>query len=274
MQAQKKFGILFLIVIVAVAITTTIIHSQDSKKSISLKQQTIDQDDIPVAKFDASPPTDVEEKKIREKRKKRFNMKLGPETGVFDSKRFMLSDQMNSTYGGFPSHAPALAAIPAAESDVVIRGKVTKSNASLSEDKTFIFSEFTVKVNNILKNSTSQEIGFENLITVIRGGGAVRFPSGKVIKRLAEGSPMPHIGSEYILFLDYNDEGKDYEIITAYELNNGQIVPLDGLKRDGGIVRQLKSHQSYKGTSETDFLNLVQQAINNSEDLFERKEGL
>jgi hypothetical protein len=84
---------------------------------------------------------------------------------------------------------------------------------------------------------------------------------------------MPHVGSKYVLFLKYEAEGSDYPLITAYELKNGIILPLDGLNRDGKVIRELTSHQSYNGTPETDFLSLVQLAISTSQDLFEKKEG-
>lgn len=83
---------------------------------------------------------------------------------------------------------------------------------------------------------------------------------------------MPFVGSEYVMFLRYEDEGKDYAVITGYELKNDKVVPLDGLLRNGWIAEQLASHQSYNGMNKTDFLDLVQYAINNSQDLFKKEE--
>lgn len=98
-------------------------------------------------------------------------------------------------------------------------------------------------------------------------------PSGKIIKEIFDGKPMPQTGSKYVLFLKYETEGGDYPLITAYELRSNKIVPLDGLNRHGAVIYQLTSHQSYTGMSETDFLHLVQLAVSTSQDLFEKKEG-
>jgi len=272
MSTQLKLGLLFFSIIVVIATTTiTIIHSQKKDGTISLRQQTIDQDDVPIANYNGPLPADLKERDKRQKRSKRRNMKLGPDTGVRDPKRFMITEERESSFGSFETHAPVEPAIPAAKSNVVITGEITKSEAFLTEDKTSIYSEFTVNVNSILKNSTSEVIHIGDSIIISRNGGAVRFSSGKVYKTLFDGKPMPHIGSKYILFLSYEAEGKDYPIITGYELKDGKILPLDGLERDGRVVHELTSHQSYKGVSETDFLNLVQIAVNNSLDIFERE---
>lgn len=271
MQTQKKHGLLVLVLIITATITATIIHSQSSNELPSAKQKTINQEEVPVADFNKSFPTNVKEKDKRLKKNKRRNLELGVKTGVFDPKGFMLTEERYSSYGGFDTHAPTEPAIPAAKSDVVITGEITKAEAFLSEDKVSIYSEFTVNISSILKNSTSENINIRDSIIISRGGGGVRFPSGKVIKKLFEGKPMPRIGSKYVLFLKYEAEGNDYPLITAYELKNDKTLPLDGLNRDGRIIHQLTSHQSYKGTSETDFLNLVQQGINNSLDLFEKE---
>lgn len=271
MSIRSKVGLLFLIVVVIATTTITIIHSQQKQDTTSLKK-TINDEYVPITDFNKSLPTDVKAKDKRLKRSKRGNLKVGGGTGVSDPRRYMLTEERYSGYGGFETHAPVEPAIPAAKSDVVITGEITKAEAFLSEDKVSIYSEFTANVGSILKNSTSEDINVGDSIIISRGGGGVRMPSGKIIKKLFEGKPMPHVGSKYILFLKYETEGDDYPLVTAYEIRDGRILPLDGLDRDGRVIYQLTSHQSYKGTSETDFLNLVQLAINNSQDLFEKKE--
>lgn len=270
MSTRLKLGLSFLILVVIASTAVRIIHSQQETASV---KKSINDEVVPITDFNKPLPADPKEKDKRQKRNKRRNLKLGPETGVFDPKRYMLTEERYSGYGGFSTHAPPEPAIPAAKSDVVITGEITKAEAFLSEDKVSIYSEFTVKVNSILKNSTSEEINIGDSIVISRGGGGVRFPSGKIIKKLFEGKPMPRIGSKYVLFLKYEAEGGDYPLITTYELKNGTLQPLDGLDRDGKVIYELTSHQSYKGMPEIDFLNLVQLAISTSQDLFEKKEG-
>ena len=82
MSTQLKLGLLFFSIIVVIATTTiTIIHSQKKDGTISLRQQTIDQDDVPIANYNGPLPADLKERDKRQKRSKRRNMKLGPDTG-------------------------------------------------------------------------------------------------------------------------------------------------------------------------------------------------
>jgi hypothetical protein len=258
MSTRLKLGLSFLILVVIASTAARIIHSQQETASV---KKSINDEVVPITDFNKALPADPKEKDKRQKRNRRGNIKLGPKTGVFDPTRFMLTEKRYSGYGRFSSHALPEPAIPAAKSDMVITGEIAKAEAFLSEDKVSIYSEFTVKVNSILKNSTSEEINPGDSIVISRGGGGVRFPSGKVIKELFEGKPMPRVGSKYVLFLRYEAEGGDYPLITAYEIKNGITLPLDGIDSDGKVIYQLTSHQSYKGMSEIDFLSLIQLAI-------------
>jgi hypothetical protein len=271
MLTRIKVGFLFLTLVIVTATAITITHSQQNQSSSSLKK-TINDEDVPITSFNKSLPIDAKEKDKRQKKNQRYNLELGVKTGVFDSRPFMLTEERRSGYGGFDTHAPVEPAIPAATSNLVIIGEVTQAKAFLSEDKVSIYSEFTVNVRSIIKNSNSENINIGDSITISRGGGGVRFPSGKIIKKVFEGKPMPRVGSKYGFFLKSEVEENNYSLITAYESQGNKIVPLDGLDRNGTVIYQLAPHQSYRGASEADFLNLVQFAVSTSQDLFERKE--
>jgi hypothetical protein len=64
---------------------------------------------------------------------------------------------------------------------------------------------------------------------------------------------MPRIGRHYVLFLKYDDQGQDYHIITAYELRNKRVLPLDMGER----------FSVYKDADIGTFLNTVHQAVAN-----------
>lgn len=265
-----KIGLL-LAILAAIAATATVLHSQNSNSSTSVNQQDVDEGSVPIADYAASLPSDLKERTKRVKRNKRYNMDFKFEGGRGDARKFMLTEARESSYGSFPTHAPAEPAIPAASSVAIVIGEITNEQAYLSEDKTSIYSEFNVNVSEVLKNTDSNSLIVGAEIAVSRGGGAVRFPSGKVIRRLFEGKPMPQIGQKYVFFLNYNKEGQDYPIITAYEIRNGKIVPLDGLLKNGKVVEQLVAHQSYRGASEAEFLSEIQAAISTTTDVFEER---
>ncbi|HEX8707047.1 MAG TPA: hypothetical protein VF723_02195, partial [Pyrinomonadaceae bacterium] len=133
MSTGFKFALLSLLLIVSASTTISIIHSQQTQDTASRKSTT-DDEDVPITDFNKPLPTDPKERDKRQQRSRRGNIKLGPETGVFDPKRFMLTEERESSYGGFRTHAPPEPAIPAATSDAVITGEITKAEAFLTED--------------------------------------------------------------------------------------------------------------------------------------------
>lgn len=273
MSNRLKVGLLaILIVVVTTTTTIAIIYSQEQAGQNNQPQNSQPQNNqlqkiqqrVPVADFNELLPNNIEEKTKREKRNKARNIKFqNPE----DAKRFRLTDEMESNYGAVPKHASNQPAIPAKRSAAIIIGEITDAKAYLSEDKVSVYSEFEVSNPEVLKNTTPELFSAEKPAIVSRGGGGVRFPSGKVIYEWVLDKPMPEVGKKYLFFLEYSDE-KGFSIITAYELKEGKVFPLDGALPDGSLTIQFKGHQSFKGASETDFLNQVKEAIENNSDIF------
>ena len=143
----------------------------------------------------------------------------------------------------------------------MIVGEVTDAKAYLSEDKTNVYSEFTVRIEEILKDSTAVPLAPGASITTVRTGGAVRFPSGKIIQRGFGGKPFPLTKARYVFFLTYESDDQDYPIVTAYEIRAGVVSPLDALDIDGRLLEPYAEYQQYKGWNEADFLNKVREAI-------------
>jgi hypothetical protein len=139
--------------------------------------------------------------------------------------------------------------IPAGQSDGVLIGEVVDAHAYLSNDKTGVYSEFTIRVERALKGL---DHGMLPLVVVERLGGAVRFHTGRIVKYEVLRQGVPRVGARYLLFLSYNGEGDDYSLLTGYELNNGHVVPLDDV--DSVIKR-------YEGWPEDKFLNIVTKNI-------------
>ena len=118
-----------------------------------------------------------------------------------------------------------------------------------------MYSEFPIRVEEVLRNSSGQSgLITGAMIVAERLGGAVRFPSGKVqhYRVSSQGLPQPH--EKYVLFLKCN--GEDYDIITGYWIDDGQVSPLDG----GGDLQFGK----YEGKTIDSFLSELRVAINTS----------
>ena len=142
-------------------------------------------------------------------------------------------------------------ALPSAQSDAVVIGEVTDAQAHLSNDRTSVYSEFTVRVEEVLKNPNQIALTPSEAIILEREGGAVRFPSGRVQRYRIAHQRMPLVGRQYVLFLKYNNQGGGFSILTGYDLRKDQVIPLDSLDQ----------FAVYKGTDKNSFLNAVRDSV-------------
>jgi hypothetical protein len=153
-----------------------------------------------------------------------------------------------------------LPALPVAKSDLVLIGEVTDAQAYLSEDKDWVYSEFTIRVDEVLKNTGKVTVSQGSSLVTDRDGGGVRFPSGRITIQYIVGQGMPHSGRRYALFLTCDDQQQSIHILTGYELRGGRVFPLD--KPGGG---QAAAATLYKDADEAAFLNDLRAAIANSQ---------
>ncbi|MEN3327501.1 MAG: hypothetical protein V7638_2308 [Acidobacteriota bacterium] len=149
-----------------------------------------------------------------------------------------------------------LSALPTEQSDAVVLGVVTSRDAYLSQDRTGIYSEFTVLVSEVFKDPTKTIIS-GTPISVNRTGGAVRFKSGKIQKYQIAHQGMPDVAAPYVLFLR-KTSGGDLLILTGFKLVNGHVTPLDG--NENNDPRLVLPFAKYAGTDEAEFLKEVRDA--------------
>jgi hypothetical protein len=190
---------------------------------------------------------------IRRAKSDRHNSPVAKE-GI---KKPQLNDNMKALRLDLPlSHQPAGAALPA--SDVVIIGNVHNVQAFLSTDRTAVYSEVTFTVEQVLKGRERVTPGIN--VTAERSGGAVRFPSGKILRRGSLGRNIPVQGNRYLLFLNSNQVNDSFTIDTGYELANNSVIPLDGT---GDNDEVFKPYEKYRNATVTTLLEDVRKAIAN-----------
>jgi hypothetical protein len=261
MQGYRKFiHLFFATLIVFVASSMIAMRGQTQNNATPTNQgdsKKAAEDFYTITDYAAAEPTDPKKRALRHARGKRYG--VPPAKGV-DPKRFMISEERESSFGAPRFDVPPESALPASASDIVIIGEIVDAEAFLSEDKTGIYSEFTINVGEVLKNSSSAPVPSSSLIVAERDGGGVRFASGKVILAGNHAKPLPRIGRRYLFFLKQNPE-EDFSIITGYELHGGRVSPLDGRSPNGGFFSQYAAHQTYVDADETTFLNKVREAI-------------
>jgi hypothetical protein len=224
-------------------------------------QKRVHVEDYPLADYDSPESSDSQERDKRKARNHRYD--LSSDVKGADINRFTIKeDGPDISIPLSVSHPKTEPGIPAAESQAIALGEVISAHAYLSNDKTSVYSEFTVRVADVLKNENTWSLYPGAQIEVERSGGRLRFPSGKVLLRGAPyGKNMPRLGQRYLFFLKQNDEGHSYSIITAYELRSGSVYPLDR-SPDGDLKsRQFAEYEAYSGMDETTFISHVLVAI-------------
>lgn len=244
MRNTKK-TVLLLAVILTVTLSTVVValRTQDNTA-----QRNIAQDQMPIVDYAAPDSAAPEERVKRQKRSARY-----------DNSRLVIEPQkpggaivvIDHTIGKMP-------ALPVTLSDAIVIGDVTDAQAHLSNDKSGVYTEFSIRVDEILKDTGgSLEIG--GPILAHRIGGRVRFPSGVVQRYGISYLGMPRANRRYALFLKKNYDSEAFVILTGYELRAGEAFPLDGVNIPGR-ASVLPQFVPYKGMDETKFLSKVRTA--------------
>lgn len=169
---------------------------------------------FPIADFNEAEPTDPLKRAQQKQKQKRKN-------GL----RLVMQNPEPDSGGGLflPHNQFDFPGLPVEQSAVIVIGDVLQAEAHLSEDKTGVFSEFTIRLIDVLKADSSLP-GSEMIVE--RLGGYVRYPDGrKLLYRVGTGG-MPRIGARYLFFLKPTPE-LDYSILTAYEFGDKGVIALD-----------------------------------------------
>lgn len=251
MKTKTLFS--FIITTIVISVITVIAAFQGQQpKSDHTNQQDEEtfKEQFPIADSNAKELGDPVKQAKRKEKSKKYDKSISALTETTTIQAIHLDWEV-----GLP-------ALPVAKSDAIVIGEITEAQAFLSTDKTSVYSEFTLRVDEVLKNDGRTPILPSTPITAERVGGRVRFPSGHVALSFMHGQGLPRIGRRYALFLTHNFsifggvQEQDFYILTGYELRSGTVIPLD---TPGGGTHPLAA--TYKGTDEQVFINELRFAI-------------
>lgn len=197
------------------------------------------EDRYPVVESDEVDPSDPAKKTKLKKQKQRYD-KDAP---------FTRPGPQDEEIAFFPEFQFDFPALPVAKSEAIVIGEVLSAEAHRSENKLNVFSNFGVRVDEVMKGSN---LTTGIVINIQRIGGFVKYPDGRKVLFRLEGNGMPVCGARYAFFLNALDE--DYRILTAYELGPDGVMPLDNSRQ----------FQVYQGENETDFLRALREAISHA----------
>ena len=246
MQIRKILLSLSLAVVaVAVAITGLRAQSPEQPNALKLKE-----DKLPTVNYDTPESSDANEKARRNARGKRFDGSLRvaephPEAGA---------------KGILDSWMQTLPAVPVDASDAIVTGDITNAQAYLSPDKTGVYTEYIVRVDEVLKQYSGAPIVGGGFVDAQREGGRVRFPSGRVQSYITHYQGVPVTGRRYVLFLKRNEQAGVFILLTGYEQRDGHVYPLDGVDLGAGAT-EIPQFAAYKGADEATFFKALRSAL-------------
>jgi hypothetical protein len=194
---------------------------------------------FPAVDYDAPEPADPAERTKRRNKGKRFDH-LG---GV----RMEPTRNSSALLNHWDSN---LAPLPVAQSNAVVIAKTLSRGAFLSNDKGAVYTELSVKVDEVLKTD-NDSVGKGSLIDINRLGGVVRYRTGEESLFMIVGQNMPEVGKRYVFFLKALDDSEDFQLITGYELAPSGVNALDAPGQ----------FQRYNGVDEPTFLNELRRAV-------------
>ncbi|MGI8838840.1 MAG: hypothetical protein ACR2H4_19700 [Pyrinomonadaceae bacterium] len=257
MRSKKRSLVLLASLFIVTVAAFAVMRGQPQNNLSKISQQS-DSKEWPVTDYTTPEAADSDNHPLRKVRNRRYDSDPNVKRDVLN--KLALSD--SPFILDLPlSHGPGEPALPVAQSDIIVLGRITDSKAHLSNDRTNIYSEFSVAIEEVIKDNPPISVTPGAIIATERRGGAVRFHSGKVLRLGSLGKNAPQVAKRYILFLSYSDEGQAFPIITGYELRGGKVFPLDGLFDDKGSIPQFEAYRIYNGTDETPFLNTLRSIV-------------
>ena len=126
-----------------------------------------------------------------------------------------------------PGQKPDPHGLPVSATSVVV-GTIVRAKAFVADNRHFVYSDYEVKIDQILKPDVGKVFNVGDKITGWVPGGSVHFPSGHIKHFLISGRGFPEVGTQYVLFLGRDDPQLDeYEIWTGYAMKDGRVLSLD-----------------------------------------------
>lgn len=247
MKDYGSTGVLALCIIGLVMVALLVALSDRGQADLLLTQQgkekqaTTNSTDVSSL---APEPTDSSERELQRVRNDVFSLHIEP---ISDSNpervRFV--------------HLRSIEPMPLADSDTVVLGRVSQAQSYLSTDKSQIYTQYRIEIEEVLQNSarlplTPDQHGF----VAVQTGGAIRMPSGIIWRQTDMGTDrLLHAGRRYLLFLLSFPKIKGYSVLRHYEFRDGRII--FSLPDDNGN----EVSQPYTNIGEESFLQRVRAAI-------------
>lgn len=115
---------------------------------------------------------------------------------------------------------------PVEESSIIVSGEVVSVATFLSNDKRGVYSEFTIKVDDLLKSDGASKDALKDVV-VDREGGVVVYPNGQRVLYQSSERTLPKLGSKYIFFMTKDSKSTNYKILASYAIDGDSIWQME-----------------------------------------------
>ena len=109
-----------------------------------------------------------------------------------------------------PPYPPYQLVGMACASDAVVLGTAASHTSHLTADNTFLYSDWTFTVNQVLKNNAKASMSANSVITIARPGGQIE-TNGRKVYAIDDNFAAFHSGDQYLLFLQFIEQVGTYE---------------------------------------------------------------
>ena len=119
----------------------------------------------------------------------------------------------------------------AAEADAVVVGVVKDKASQLTENGTFIFTDYDLSVEEVLKDNHAAHVEPQTSLTVTRPGGKVAL-NGRAVTAIDRSFKRLAVGGRYLLFLRYVPATGAYQALNdkgSFEIDNNKVAALTEL---------------------------------------------
>jgi hypothetical protein len=146
------------------------------------------------------------------------------------------------------------------KADVAVLVLVKSKASQLTVDGTFIFTDYEVVIEDVLKNNSNAAVQPKQEITVTRSGGVVNL-NGKILAVKDKSFKPLEAGKTYLLFLSYLPSTGAYKPLnseSSFDIGNRQLLPLteeepsdaiSSMKDGATVINQIRTLANNCGNS-------------------------
>lgn len=139
------------------------------------------------------------------------------------------------------------------DSDTIITGYITSKSSHLAEDETFVYTQYEITVDDVLKNSINSSIKINQNLKITRPGGVIKLDDRTITVRDERYEPL-QTKKKYLLFLRSVPSADGYIVSSP----NGDFIIEDKSFRK---ISKVASPDELRNGFSTDLLDNVHKSI-------------